>query len=99
MRAVIMSTSWLILLFTKAALIGLTSENELLASPMKRWLYSTPNDQFGVKPYSNPTPMVPPQRVAVADANSAPAIVLRMLKRLLVTAAPPFTYSRAAFRA
>ena len=34
MRAVIMSTSWLILLFTKAALIGLTSENELLASPM-----------------------------------------------------------------
>ena len=36
---------------------------------------------------------------SLADANSAPVIVLRMLKRLLVTAAPPFTYSRVAFRA
>ena len=26
--------------------------NELLASPMNRWSYSRPNDQFGAKPYS-----------------------------------------------
>ena len=44
--------------------------NELLASPMNRWSYSRPNDQFGVKPYSNPTPTVPPQRVALAEASS-----------------------------
>ena len=29
---------------------------------MNMWLYSTPNDQFGVKPYSRPTPTAPPQR-------------------------------------
>ena len=65
--------------------------NELLASPMNRWSYSTPNDQFGAKPYSNPTPTVPPQRVALAEASSMPVRLSRMLKRLLVTAAPPFT--------
>ena len=69
---VTISTSWLIRLLRKAALIGLTTENELLASPMNRWSYSTPNDQFGVKPYSNPTPTVPPQRVELAAANSKP---------------------------
>ena len=86
-----MSTSWLIRLLTKAASTGVRPVNELLASPMNRWLYSTPNDQFGVKPYSNPTPTVPPQRVALAEASSKPVSVSRMLKRLLVTAAPPFT--------
>ena len=86
-----MSTSWLIRLLRKAASIGLTIENELLASPIHRWLYSTPNDQFGAKPYSNPTPTVPPQRVALTAASSTLLIVVRMLKRLLVTAAPPFT--------
>jgi hypothetical protein len=30
---------------------------------MNRWSYSTPIDQFGAKPYSRPTPTVPPQRV------------------------------------
>ena len=65
-----MSTSWVIRLLRKLASIGLTIENELLASPIHRWLYSTPNDQFGVKPYSKPTPRVPPQRVALTEANS-----------------------------
>jgi hypothetical protein len=32
-------------------------------SRMNRWSYSTPTDQFGAKPYSRPTPTVPPQRV------------------------------------
>ena len=86
-----MSTSWVIRLLRTAAVRRLTPVNELLASPMNRWLYSTPNDQFGVKPYSNPTPTVPPQRVALAEASSMPVNVSRMLKRLLVTAAPPFT--------
>ena len=54
--------------------------NELLASPMNRWLYSTPNDQFGVKPYSNPTPTVPPQRVALAEASSMPVKVVEDAK-------------------
>ena len=57
--------------------------NELLALPMNRWSYSTPNDQFGVKPYSNPTPTVPPQRVELAEASSVPKTFSRMLKRLL----------------
>ena len=56
MRKVTISTSWVIRLLRTAAVRGLTPVNELLASPMNRWLYSTPNDQFGVKPYSNPTP-------------------------------------------
>ena len=30
-----------------------------------------PADQFGAKPYSNPTPMVPPQRVDVAKFADA----------------------------
>ena len=54
--------------------------NELLASPMNRWLYSTPNDQFGAKPYSNPTPTVPPQRVALAEASSMPVNVVEDAK-------------------
>ncbi len=41
-----------------------------------------PADQFGAKPYSNPTPTVPPQRVALAAASSAPEALLRMLKRV-----------------
>ena len=57
---------------TKAASTGLRPENELLASPMNRWSYSRPTDQFGAKPYSNPTPTTPPQRVELADANSMP---------------------------
>ena len=56
-----MSTSWLIRLFKNAA-GSAAVVNVLLVSPRNRWSYSTPNDQFGVKPYSNPTPMVPPQR-------------------------------------
>ena len=91
MRAVTMSTSWLIRLLKKAAAAGVRPVNVLLASPMNRWLYSTPNDQFGAKPYSNPTPTVPPQRVALAEASSVPKTFSRTLKRLLVTAAPPFT--------
>src|SRR3954454_5688047 len=98
MRKVSRSTSWLTRLSAPAT-IGLATENELLASPMNKWSYSTPNDQFGAKPYSNPTPTTPPQRVEPAEASSAPVAVLRMLKRLLVTAAPPFTYSSAAFHA
>ena len=47
---------------------------------MNRWLYSTPNDQFGAKPYSNPTPTVPPQRVALAEASSAPVSVIEDAK-------------------
>ena len=54
--------------------------NVLLASPMNRWLYSTPNDQFGAKPYSNPTPTVPPQRVALTAASSVPRNVLKDAK-------------------
>ena len=59
---------------------GLTTVNELLASPMNKWSYSTPNDQFGAKPYSNPTPTVPPQRVALAEASSTPVSVLEDAK-------------------
>ena len=54
--------------------------NVLLASPIHRWLYSTPNDQFGAKPYSNPTPAVPPQRVALAEASSTPLSVVEDAK-------------------
>src|SRR3954470_17041293 len=98
MRKVSRSTSWLTRLSAPAT-IGLATENELLASPRNRWSYSTPNDQFGAKPYSNPTPTVPPQRVELAAASSMPVTLLKMLKRLLVTAAPPFRYSSAAFQA
>src|SRR5256885_3283479 len=98
MRKVTISTSWLIRLRAPAT-IGLTTENELLASPMNRWSYSRPTDQFGAKPYSNPTPTTPPQRVELAEASSTPVSVVRMLARLLVTAAPPFRYSSAAFQA
>src|SRR5437762_6086315 len=98
MRKVTISTSWLIRLSAPATM-GLATEKELLASPMNKWSYSTPKDQFGAKPYSNPTPTAPPQRVALAEASSTPVAVLRMLKRLLVTAAPPLTYSSAAFQA
>src|SRR6185295_10261578 len=59
---------------------GSVALNELFASPMNRWSYSTPKDQFGAKPYSHPTPTVPPQRVALAEANSKPVSVSRMLK-------------------
>src|SRR5215217_5510911 len=98
MRKVSISTSCLTrLLSTPATNAG--DENELLRSPMNRWSYSTPNDQFGAKPYSNPTPTAAPQRVALAAASSTPVMLLRTLKRLLVTAAPPFTYSSAAFQA
>ena len=65
--------------------------NELLRCPMNRWSYSIPADQFGAKPYSQPTPTVPPQRVALCAASSVPEGVSRTLKRLSVTAAPPFT--------
>src|ERR1700719_3827136 len=95
MRAVTISTSWVIRSLRKAALIGLTTENELFELPINRWSYSIPADQFGAKPYSQPTPTVPPQRVALAAASSAPVSVLSMLKRLLVTAAPPFKYTSA----
>src|SRR4030095_3616279 len=98
MRAVTISTSWLTRLFKNAA--GSAAVVKLLLElPIHRWLYSTPNDQFGVKPYSNPTPTVPPQRVELAEANSKPEMLSRTLKRLLVPAAPPFTYSSAAFQA
>src|SRR5689334_22381527 len=93
-----MSTSWLMRL-TAPATMGLTIVNELFELPMKRWSYSTPNDQFGVKPYSNPTPRAPPQRVELADATVAQQAVVTMSKRLSVTAAPPLTYSSAAFQA
>jgi len=42
------------------------TEKELFELPIKRRSYSIPADQFGVKPYSKPTPMDPPQRVEVA---------------------------------
>ena len=66
---------------------------------MNRWLYSMPADQFGAKPYSKPTPTVAPQRVELAEKSSTSPSVVRMLKLLLVTAAPPFRYSNAAFQA
>src|SRR3954452_14837907 len=97
MRKVTISTSCRIRSLRKLAGIVLT-ENELLAVPINRWSYSMPADQFGAKPYSQPTPTVPPQRVALAAANSFPLSVPRMLKRLLVTAAPPLTYSKDAFQ-
>jgi hypothetical protein len=31
-----------------------------------------PADQFGAKPYSNPTPTVPPKRVELAEATPTP---------------------------
>ena len=48
-----------------------------------------PTDQFGVKPYSQPTPTAPPQRVELAEATLTPPGVLQMSNRFLVTAAPP----------
>src|SRR5271169_4063747 len=60
---------------------------------MKRWSYSRPSDQFGVKPYSNPRPKAPPQRVELAEARPIPPTVELTVEVLLVTAAPPFTYS------
>ena len=48
MRKVTKSTSWLTRLLRKSG--GNAGDvNELLASPMNRWSYSTPNDQFGVE--------------------------------------------------
>ena len=41
--------------------------------PIHRWSYWTPNDQLGVKPYSNPTPRVPPQRVALCRNQTSPS--------------------------
>src|SRR5260370_36961916 len=99
MRKVTISTSWLIRLLSAPTTSGLTNVNELLESPMNRWSYSTPNDQFGAKPYSHPTPTVPPQRVELHAATSIPVLLLRTLKLLLVTAAPPFTYNSEAFQA
>ena len=79
--------------------MGFATENVLFESPMKRWSYSRPTDQFGVKPYSNPTPKAPPQRVELAEAKPTPVAVSLMKTVLLVTAAPPFRYSSAAFQA
>ncbi len=43
--------------------------HKLFELPINRWSYSIPADQFGAKPYSNPTPTVPPQRVELAEAK------------------------------
>src|SRR5580692_6150739 len=59
---------------------------------MKRWSYSTPTDQFGVKPYSNPVPRTPPQRVELAEARPIPPMVELTVKVLFVTAPPAFKY-------
>jgi hypothetical protein len=44
----------------------------LSACPIHRWSYSKPTVQFGVKPYSQPTPTVPPQRVLLAENRPIP---------------------------
>src|SRR5450432_398256 len=93
-----MSTSWLIRL-AAAAIAGTATENELFELPIQRWSYSIPALQFGVKPYSNPTPKEPPQRVELAEYKPTLPRVVLMKALLLVTAAPPFRYSNAAFQA
>src|SRR6516164_11378408 len=94
-----MSTFWLTRSLSTAARRGsMPTVKVLFARPMNRWSYSTPNDQFGVKPYSKPTPTVPPQRVELVEAHK-PLTVSQRLKRLPVTAAPPLKYGRAEFQA
>src|SRR5579872_6849917 len=66
--------------------------NERSELPMKRWSYSIPTDQLGPKPYSNPVPTTPPQRVEFAETRSTPVAVELIAKLVFVTAAPPFTY-------
>jgi len=49
-------------------------------------------DQFGVKPYSRPTPTVPPQRVSLTVLDAITLVpVCKMRKSSPVTAAPPLT--------
>src|SRR5689334_20622449 len=66
--------------FRKPAKRASVVVKELLAFPIQRWSYSMPNDQFGVKPYSKPTPNVPPQRVAPDVTRPTPVAVSRTLK-------------------
>src|SRR5690242_19986269 len=94
-----MSTSWLMRSLSTAASRGSATEKELFACPMNRWSYSIPADQFGAKPYSTPAPTVAPQRVLLAETRPMPVVLSNMLNRLLVTAAPPFTYNSVAFHA
>ena len=84
-----MSTSWLIRLLRNPTMRGSVAVKELLEFPIHKWSYSTPKDQFGEKPYSKPTPRVPPQRVALDVTRPVPVTVSDMVKLLLVTAAPP----------
>src|SRR5258708_28352982 len=61
--------------------------------------YSTATDQFGANPNSSPVPTTPPQRVSLAESNSAPVAVTVPRYLSSVTAAPPFTYQRTLFQA
>ena len=58
---------------------------------MKRRSYSRPTVQFGEKPYSNPSPTVPPQRVELAPPAVTPVAMFVTSTKLRAVAAPPFT--------
>src|SRR5437764_13861499 len=91
MRAVIISMSDLVLAVmevTTGASPGV--KNVLPSLWLKIWSYSMPALQFGAKPYSQPTPTVPPQRVRSAEANPMPVAVSNKSHRWLATAGTAF---------
>ena len=54
-------------------------------------VFNTERRVWAWKPYSKPTPSVPPQRVLSAETRPIPVVLSKIVKRLPVTAAPPFT--------
>src|SRR5258708_12929313 len=67
--------------------------------PMNKWSYSTATEQCGGNANSKAVPTTPPQRVSLAESNSAPVAVTVPRYLSSVTAAPPFTYQRTLFQA
>src|SRR3982074_782613 len=102
MRAEMRSTSWWIETVRNTPPAGaktpVDAKSRLWLS-MHRRSYSTATDQFGANPNSTPVPTTPPQRVSLAESNSAPVAVTVPRYLSSVTAAPPFTYQRTLFQA
>ncbi len=67
-------------ILTMPARWGSAVLKELFEVPIRRWSHSAPIDQFGAKPYSNPTPSVPPQRVEPDVTRPVPVAISNMLK-------------------
>src|SRR3982074_522534 len=102
MRAEMRSTSWWIETVRNTPPAGaktpVDAKSRLWLS-MHRRSYSTATGQFGANPNSRPVPTTPPQRVSLAESNTAPVVVTVPRSLSSATAAPPFTYQRTLFQA